>query len=285
MKANFYLESQQFCYSFEKYKIEEINEKKYVIPEKNAKRLASLMDETVEEAMIDLLNIGKKIYYNESIEDEEILRYVKNYGLFGFMSDFPINRYYFLDSEVILRDYNFVVFHDYISRIKLQDYMKIFLPRLSENEINNLINKCNDTISPRGMEKYITPELNKFLIFSSDYAEPLEMILQYAKVLYENLLNVINGKYLTGSSQILRLNNITDSLNKIPLGMIIKFNYLKQAIDIEFLTNLSQDAMFLKICKFCNRAFVAKNSKAEYDTYNCKNKANVYKFRSREAEN
>ena len=44
---------------------------------------------------------------------------------------------------------------------------------------------------------------------------------------------------------------------------------------------MGQDVRLLKICIFCNKTFIAKNPKAEYDTYNCKNKANVYKSRAR----
>ena len=51
-----------------------------------------------------------------------------------------------------------------------------------------------------------------------------------------------------------------------------------------FLVNLSQDTIMLKICKFCHKAFIPKNSKAEYDTPQCKNKANVYSFRKRAKE-
>lgn len=132
------------------------------------------------------------------------------------------------------------------------------------------------------MEKYLTPELNENLVLSQDYAEPLEMILQYAKLLYENLVNALENSYTTVISPILSLNNVTNSLDKMPSEIGIKFNHLKQAIDLNFSTNLSQDAVMLKICKFCNKAFITKNSKAEYDTPSCKNRANVYKFRSKE---
>ena len=51
-------------------------------------------------------------------------------------------------------------------------------------KIKELIAKCRKDISPRIMEKYLTPELNEFLIFSKNYGEPVDMILQYAKILY-----------------------------------------------------------------------------------------------------
>ena len=83
---------------------------------------------------------------------------------------------------------------------------------------------------------------------------------------------------------IINANNITTNLDKLSSNEItIKINYLKQALDLAFSIHMSQDTTMLKICKFCNKAFIAKNPKAEYDTPNCKNKANVYKFRSKEA--
>ena len=73
-----------------------------------------------------------------------------------------------------------------------------------------------------------------------------------------------------------------DNLHNNEIGLV--YGYLKQAIDLNFLVNLSQDTIMLKICKFCHKAFIPKNSKAEYDTPQCKNKANVYSFRKRAQE-
>ena len=56
---------------------------------------------------------------------------------------------------------------------------------------------------------------------------------------------------------------------------------LKQYIDYYFAKTVAQDINLLKICKFCNKAFLAVNPKAEYHTPQCKNKANVYKNRAK----
>ncbi|MCI8759900.1 MAG: hypothetical protein HFJ34_02035 [Clostridia bacterium] len=285
MKANFYIESQQFCYAFENYKIEEINGIRYVIPEKNAKQRVSTSSERMNEFTINLLNIGKKAYYNEKIEDIEILDYVRNFGLFGFMADFPINRYFILDDNVALRDYNFIIYKDYVSVIKIEDYLKMFMPKLNDTQITNLIKKCIDNIKPTIMEKYLTPELNEWLIFSKDYAEPVDMIIQYAKLIYDHLVDVLENRHLLRNIPILNINNLSNSIDSLQNGQIIlKYNYLKQAIDLNFMIQLSQDTIMLKICKFCHKAFIAANSKAEYDTPQCKNKANVYSFRKRAQE-
>lgn len=283
MKANFYIESQQFCYAFENYKIEEINGIRYVIPEKNAKQRVSTSSERMNEFTINLLNIGKKAYYNEEIEDIEILDYVRNFGLFGFMADFPINRYFILDDNVALRDYNFIIYKDYVSVIKIEDYLKMFMPKLNDTQIINLIKKCRDNIKPTIMEKYLTPELNEWLIFSKNYAEPVDMIIQYAKLIYDHLVDFVENRHLLRNVSILNINNLSNSIiDSLQNGQIIlKYNYLKQAIDLNFMIQLSQDTIMLKICKFCHKAFIATNSKAEYDTPQCKNKANVYSFRKR----
>lgn len=285
MKANFYIESQQFCYAFENYKIEEINGIRYVIPEKNSKQRVSTSSERMNEFTINLLNIGKKAYYNEEIEDIEILDYVRNFGLFGFMADFPINRYFVLDDNVALRDYNFIIYKDYVSVIKIEDYLKMFMPKLNDTQIINLIKKCRDNIKPTIMEKYLTPELNEWLIFSKDYAEPVDMIIQYAKLIYDHLVDFVENRHLLRNVPILNINNLSSSIDSLQNGQIIlKYNYLKQAIDLNFMIQLSQDTIMLKICKFCHKAFIATNSKAEYDTPQCKNKANVYSFRKRAQE-
>lgn len=133
MKANFYIENQRFCLAFDRYVIEEINGKRYVLPEKGAKSHASTFSDWIDRYLIDILNIGKKVYYKEEVEDIEILDYVRNYGLFGFMADFSVNRYYVLDDIVALRDYNLINYEDHITNMKLEEYLKFCMPKLDNN--------------------------------------------------------------------------------------------------------------------------------------------------------
>ena len=66
MKTNLRLESSPFCYVYSKYKIEEINGKKYIMPEENAtKKTISITEH------IDDFKTLKKLYfkYQEYIND------------------------------------------------------------------------------------------------------------------------------------------------------------------------------------------------------------------------
>ena len=78
------------------------------------------------------------------------------------------------------------------------------------------------------------------------------------------------------------INNIKMSLSrKDTLVVEFQITCLKQFIDYYFAKTVAKDINLLKICKFCNKAFLAVNPKAEYHTPQCKNKANVYKNRAK----
>lgn len=109
------------------------------------------------------------------------------------------------------------------------------------------------------------------------------MILNYARSLYKNLYATIERKPTLIFQTFLSVNNITHNLEDLYYNNSFGFtvNYLKQAIDIYYAMQMGQDVRLLKLCNFCNNAFIAKNPKAEYDTPGCKNKANVYKNRKK----
>lgn len=55
------------------------------------------------------------------------------------MADFPVNRYYVLDDNVALRDYNLIDYEDHITNMKLEEYLNFFMPKLNNNQIKELI--------------------------------------------------------------------------------------------------------------------------------------------------
>lgn len=157
------------------------------------------------------------------------------------------------------------------------------LPKLNKREINSLIKKCKDVASDTRKEDYLTSIINEYLIYSEHYAEPVELILNYARSLYKNLSSTLENKPLTMNLPFLSVNHLTPNIDDLYYNNSFGFtiNYLKQAIDISYSIQMAQDVRLLKICNFCEKAFIANNPKAEYDTPQCKNKANVYKSRGK----
>lgn len=283
MKTNLRLESSPFCYAYSKYKIEEMNGKKYIMPEENATKKTISITEHIDDLLVETLNIGKKEFFREPIQEFELLNYFAKYGSFGFMIDLAINKYFILDNKVAIRDAFYITKKENVDFINTDEYLKFFLPKLNKREINSLIKKCKDVASDTKQEDYLSSIINEYLIYSEHYAEPLELILNYTRSLYKHFYWALDNKPLTMKLPFLSVNHLEHKIEDLyynnSFGFII--NYLKQAIDISYSMQMAQDVRLLKICNFCEKAFIANNPKAEYDTPQCKNKANVYKSRGK----
>ena len=283
MKTNIRLETSSFCYVYSKYKIEEINGTKYIMPEEKASKKTISITEHIDDLLIETLNIGKKEFFKEPIQDFELLNYFAKYGSFGFMIDLAINKFFILDDKVAIRDSFYINRKENIDFMYIEEYLKFFLPKLNKREISSLIKKCKDAASDTKKEDYLTSIINEYLIYSEHYAEPVDLVLNYARALYKNLISTLDNKPLTMKLQFLSVNHLTHNIEELYYNNSFGFtiNYLKQAIDISYSMQMAQDVRLLKICNFCEKAFIANNPKAEYDTPQCKNKANVYKSRGK----
>lgn len=283
MKTNIRLETSPFCYVYSKYKIEEINGTKYIMPEEKASKKTISITEHIDDLLIETLNIGKKEFFKEPIQDFELLNYFAKYGSFGFMIDSAINKFFILDDKVAMRDPFYINRKENIDFMNVEEYLKFFFPKSSKREINSLIKKCKDIARDERKEEYLTSIINEYLIYSEHYAEPVELILNYARSLYKHFYLALDNKPLTMKLPFLSVNHLEHKVEDLYYNNSFGFtiNYLKQAIDISYSMQMAQDVRLLKICNFCEKAFIANNPKAEYDTPQCKNKANVYKSRGK----
>ena len=283
MNVDLRLGTSEFCYVYSKYKIAKFNSKDYILPEENATKKKISLTEYINEILVDTLNIGKKVFYEETIEQTELLDYYERYGSFGFIIDLAINKYFILEDKVAIRDAFYINNKENIDFINIDEYLKYFFPTLNKRDLNILIKKCRNTATDIRKEDYLTSMINEYLIYSEHYAEPTDLVLNYVRALYKNLISTIEHKPLTMKLPFLDVNhleyNIDDLYYNNSFGF--KINYLKQAIDVYYRRQMGQDVRLLKVCNYCKKAFIAKNPKAEYDTYNCKNKANVYKSRAK----
>ena len=286
MNVNIRLETSGFCYVYSKYKIIEIGNKEYILPDENATKKTISLTEYLNDILIDTLNIGKKVFYKEIIEHNELLDFYAKYGSFGFIIDLVINKYFILDSKVAIRDPFYLNNKENINFMDINEYLKFFYPTLNKREINSIIKKCINIAEDTKKEDYLTSMLNEYLIYSIDYAEPVELVLNYTRSLYKNLASTIENKPSTMKLAFLSVNHLTHNFDDLYRNKSFGFtiNYLKQAIDVNYSIQMGQDVRLLKLCNYCNKAFIAKNPKAEYDTYNCKNKANVYKSRAKSSK-
>lgn len=288
MELNFHAFEANNIFKFVNYRIENINEKKYIVPNSVSKEhdsgapLIDLEEDYSETILIEFLNIGKSAVFKEDNLEKQVIEFVNKYSTLGLMCDFPINRYFFLDEKIILKDYNYVGNSDFTTIINRKEYFKLFFPTCNDKQIDKIINDVIKLTEEPAMEEYITSDMNRLLIGSNWYCEPLDMFVQYATYLY-NLLNYISMEDTFNINDLLKqfeVNNVKIILLQTEtLSIEFQINCLKQYLDYYFAKSVAKDINLLKICKFCNKAFLANNPKTEYDTPQCKNKANVYKSR------
>lgn len=290
MNLNFSAFEGKNIFKFAKYDIKEIGKKKYIVPDSINKEHSSgapLIDiekDFEESILIDLLNIGKLAFYNENDIEKSVLDFVNKYSTLGLINDLPLNKYFFLNDKIVLKDYNYIGNSDFTTVVDRKKYFKLFFPTCDDNQIKELINDVTTLVETPAMEKHILSDVNKLLAGSNLYCEPLDMFIQYAKYLY-SLLNNISNEDNYNIDELLKqfeVNNIKMSLSrKDTLAVEFQITCLKQYVDYYFAKTVAKDINLLKICKFCNKAFLAVNPKAEYDNPQCKNKANVYKSRAK----
>ena len=278
---------------FIKYEIKEINNIKYVVPKIDETINCTSIDfydyEENDKPLIDFINLGKLSLENEKETDSLLINFVNQYGLLGFIHDLPVNRYYTLDKKVLLKEFNNISGQDYydaFNTMEIVDYFKVFFPTATNEEIKELIEKSNELICQRSMEKFIIADLNELYYKNKKYYEQADMIINYAQTLYKILkeLKKENDEYIDDLLiKKLESNHIRTNLEY--KGITIHVRSLKEYIDEDFKLFAIQEKKYLKLCKHCGKAFTAPNPKTEYDTFSCKNQENVYKSRARLSSN
>ena len=209
-------------FKFAKYEIKEIGKTKYIVPDSINKKHSSgapLIDiekDFEESILIDLLNIGKLAFYNENDIEKSVLDFVNKYSTLGLINDLPLNKYFFLDDKIVLKDYNYIGNSDLTTVVDRKKYFKLFFPTCDDSQIKELINEVTKLAETPAMEKYILSDVNKLLAGSNLYCEPLDMFIQYAKYLY-SLLNNITNEDNYNIDELLKqfeINNVKISLSR-----------------------------------------------------------------------
>ena len=217
---------------FDKYEIKIINKTKYVTPKENSS--SSILDfenyENTDEPLLDFINLGKLLLKQPKEADNYVLEYINKYGLLGFVYDFPVNRYFTFGREVLLKEFNYINNSDCLSLMKVVDYFSLFFPTCTKEEIKELIGKINDLLHQQSMEKFISPEIDELIYKNIKYYEQLDMIVNYAKYLY-NCLKELKKEDSIIWDNIEKVESNHTRINLTYNGLIIHIKSLKEYID------------------------------------------------------
>ena len=126
------------------------------------------------------------------------------------------------------------------------------------------------------------------MLFSPNYAEKLDWILNFAKRQYLHMLDLHRFKYAVGNLKFAyrpdinyyRIENLGFSIggtDKPELSW--EFSSLKAANEIVYALEVTAEKPKLKLCKTCLNPFIAVNPKAEFCSKKCGNVMHVRNFR------
>lgn len=248
----------------------------------------------IDSALVDLLNMGKICtdLETDSANSTCASIFTEKYGLLGFMVEAPISPDFMLNDEVTLKENNFI---NKDCTMRTKDYFELFFPFATNDEMSYTITNGKAVIETNSdLQRMLNrTSLNEQLIYSSFYCEKIDWITDYAKKMYNifkkatDLVNnniheydeyrakeIINNYYFSGIPYKINMYGNTPEICWQP-------NSLKQALDMSFGFMLCSEKNPLRICKHCGKVFYAKNPKAEYDSSQCRNQANVYKSRNK----
>lgn len=74
MNVNVKFVTDDKCCAYSKYGIKIIDNEKFIKPVKGARKEKIDLVKYIDNEMLDILNIGKKVYFKEKINDREIFR-------------------------------------------------------------------------------------------------------------------------------------------------------------------------------------------------------------------
>jgi hypothetical protein len=290
---------------YSKYRIEEKENKLYILPDENSKPITYDPFDFRNEILRDLLVIGKEAMdrglfkmndRNLTAEVQSkmgsfqklVINFVTNYGLLGNFRYLPAD-YDFMDNE----DIPVKLGYNKIATAKeFEKRYFIFDKKIDWSKSMD----ANDFTRNSGFDadfNQIEGDRLNDIIFSKNYAETLAEIIMFAEEIYD--LKYLISAYLYDDASedikdVYKSSIEAKSLEKSIISYGIKNNQiqfewkfmsLSAAIDTMLLLNETNDRKEVKLCKYCGNPFIAENIKSEYDTLSCRNKANINKSRNK----
>ncbi len=158
MDLNFSTFKGKNIFKFAKYDIKKIGKTKYIVSDSinkehsNGAPLINIEKDFEESILIDILNIGKLAFYDDTDIEKSVLEFVNKYSTLGLINDLPLNKYFFLDDKIVLKDYNYIGNTDLTTVVDRKKYFKLFFPTCDDNQIKELINEVTKFAETPAME-------------------------------------------------------------------------------------------------------------------------------------
>ena len=297
---NLFQSASSYWVKYSDYEIKKTDDgTEYIAPTKNSKPTVYNALEDVESLVVDALNVGMaQIGRNKSKNPQkELLEFVHKYGLLGFMTALPTTPK-FIDYEVVYLPTNHFIKDEVL---ETNDYLSYFYPfeklEFTKTGKESRWDITNDRVMMALFMTFGNDPQAMSMSFQREYSENVDWLLtqfkDWAFILitsfiyyedYDEIDETTRDLYRMGMSAFGGIApTYRIALREKPV-ILWDFHSLLLSIQMMFSFILTDDKNPLRLCKHCEKAFIAKNPKSVFCSSQCKNQYNVYKARAKKNE-
>ena len=262
----------------------------YVAPARKAESVIYDPLESAELMVVDALNIGLRCMTGEPDENRiaaEICVFAEKYGLLGFMTALPTTPEFMNYETVYLPKNRFIKDEAMLS----DEYAKIFFP--FDDELDKEQKKYHVAgdgsirVSLAARDRPKATEMS----FGQGYAEPYEWLKKqfkdWALIFCASFLYYEETDPLMADLHRKAISVFDGNVPSFHIELFDKptlvwdFNSLMLTVHIMLGLMLTDEKKLLRSCKYCNRAFIAKNRRAEFCRPECRDRFKGYAARGK----
>lgn len=268
----------------------------YLTPTKSAQ--PSIYDPLKEytDIVLNAINIGNMVMSKKS--DDEVQSAIKQFaikcGLLGLMTKLPTTPS-FMDYEAVYLPKNHFIKNESMST---ENYLNLFFPFDKPNVVKKGIESMWNIKNDRVMAALAMTMMNKPMAvnmsFQREYAERYDWIKQQfadiaftymtATIYYEDYDNTSPETRLLLQQGMEAFGGIAPTYRIALLDkptIVWDFHSLMLGIQMMFTFMLTDGDNPIRLCKHCQKPFLASRQSAVFCSPQCKNKYNVYKSRGK----
>ena len=268
----------------------------YVTPAKNAKPEVYDPLKVAEALVLDALNVG--LLMMRRAEDGEIQKavmdFVSHYGLLGFMTALPTTPNFMDYEAVYLPKNNFIKEESQSTDDYISHFYPFEKPDFKKKGFESMWNITGDRTMLALAMIFSDKPLAMNMSFQREYAEPYDWLLKQfkdwaflfwtARFYYEDEDTVNEETRGLMRQAMTAFDGIAPSYHIALLDrptLVWDFHSLLLGVQMMFSFALTDEQKSLRVCKQCQKAFVASRPSAVFCGPQCKNRYNVYKSRAK----
>lgn len=282
---------------YDRYELKEAEDgNRYVTPARDAKPEVYDPLKEAEQMVLDALNVG--LLLMRRAEEGEIQKaamdFVSRYGLLGFMTALPTTPNFMDYEAVYLPKNNFIKDES----LKTDDFISHFYPfgkpDFHKQGIESMWNITGDRTMLALAMTFSDKPMAMHMSFQREYAEPYDWLLKQfkdwafmfwtAKFYYEDADTLDEEARGLMRQAMTAFDGIAPTYHIALLDrptIVWDFHSLLLGVQMMFSFALTDEQKSLRVCKQCQKAFVATRPSAVFCGPQCKNRYNVYKSRAK----